>query len=38
MATDFNQKYKLTPEPVLDDGDVLSPDSLSSMFRRVDSG
>jgi hypothetical protein len=35
MATDFNNKYELTPESVLDDADVLSPDFLSSMFVRV---
>lgn len=33
---DFNQKYGLAPEPILDDAEVLSPDSLSSMFVRVD--
>jgi hypothetical protein len=38
IATDFNQKYKLTPEPALDDADVLSPDGLSAMFVRVDTG
>ena len=38
MATDFNSKYGLAPEPVLDDVDVLSPDFLSSMLVRVDTG
>src|ERR1035441_8289075 len=38
MATDFNKKYGLVAEPVLDDAAVLSPDSLSSMFVRVDTG
>jgi hypothetical protein len=38
MATDFNSKYGLAPEPVLDDADVLSPDFLSSMFVRIDTG
>jgi len=31
MPTDFSQKYGLTPEPVLDDAEALSPDSLSSL-------
>jgi len=34
----FNKKYQLTPEPVLDDADVLSPDFLSSSFVRSDTG
>jgi TDG/mug DNA glycosylase family protein len=34
----FNKKYGLTPEPVLDDADLLSPDFLSSSFVRVDTG
>ena len=38
MAIDFNQKYGLVPEPVLDDADVLSPDGLSAQFVRVDTG
>ena len=38
MATDFNKKYGLIPEPVLDDAGVLSPDGLSSLFVRVDTG
>jgi hypothetical protein len=38
MATDFNSKYGLASEPVLDDADVLSPDGLSSLFVRVDTG
>jgi hypoxanthine-DNA glycosylase len=37
-GTDFNHKYGLTPEPVLSDAEVLSPDGLSSMFVRVDTG
>jgi hypoxanthine-DNA glycosylase len=37
-GTDFNRKYGLEPEPVLDDADVLSPDGLSSLFTRVDTG
>lgn len=37
-ATDFNTKYGLVPESVLDDSDVLSPDGLSSLFVRVDTG
>jgi hypothetical protein len=38
MATDFNKKYGLTPEPILDEAEVLFPDGLSSMFVRVDTG
>ena len=38
MTTDFNSKYGLLPEPVLDDADVLSPDFLSSSFVRIDTG
>src|ERR1035437_9494356 len=38
MATDFNKEYGLSPEPVLDDADVLSPDVLSSSFVRFDTG
>jgi double-stranded uracil-DNA glycosylase len=38
IGTDFNKKYGLTPEPILNDADVLSSDSLSSLFPRVDTG
>lgn len=38
IATDFNKKYALTPEPILEDAEILSPDGLSSMFIRVDTG
>lgn len=38
MAIDFNKKYGLPPEPIMDDTDVLSPDFRSSMFVRVDTG
>jgi hypothetical protein len=38
MATDFNHKYGLTPDPVLDDAELLSPDVLPSSFVRVDTG
>jgi hypothetical protein len=38
MATDFNKKYGLSPEPVLDDAEVLCPDLLSSLFVRIDTG
>ena len=34
----FNKKYRLTPEPILSDADVLSTDGLSSLFVRVDTG
>jgi hypothetical protein len=37
-TTYFNQKYGLSPEPVLDVAGVLSPDGLSSLFVRVDTG
>jgi hypothetical protein len=38
IRIDFNKKYGLVPEPILDDADVLSPDVLSSSFARVDTG
>lgn len=38
LPTDFNSKYGLTPEPILDDAAVLSPEPLSSLFVRVDTG
>ncbi|HWA95069.1 MAG TPA: DNA-deoxyinosine glycosylase [Terracidiphilus sp.] len=38
FVIDFNKKYGLTLEPVLDDAELLSPDPLSSMFVRVDTG
>jgi len=36
--TDFNSKYGLTPEAILDDAECLSPDKLSSLFVRVATG
>ena len=37
-SIDFNKKYRIAPEPILGDVELLSPDPLSSMFVRVDTG
>ena len=38
LPIDFNTKYGLVPEPIMDDAELLSADPLSSMFVRVDTG
>jgi hypothetical protein len=38
VGTDFNTKYKLTPDPVWDDATLLTPHPLSAGFVRIDTG